>query len=90
MTNIVKRIMTYKQRNYFSVLKGKGSGLIIGGDARADSPGHSAKYGSYTVMEMRIGKILMTELVQSNEVGGSYYMEKEGLARSLVILANKG
>ena len=27
--------------------------LIIGGDGRADSPGHSAKFGSYTMMELK-------------------------------------
>ena len=27
--------------------------LVIGGDGRADSPGHSAKFGSYTVMELK-------------------------------------
>ena len=27
--------------------------LVIGGDGRAESPGHSAKFGSYTVMESK-------------------------------------
>ena len=31
---------------------------------RADSPGHSAKYGSYTVMEQRINKVIDIQLVQ--------------------------
>ncbi|KAK7889099.1 hypothetical protein WMY93_024659 [Mugilogobius chulae] len=53
---------------------------------RADSPGHSAKYGSYTIMELESEKILDIQLVQSNEVGGSFYMEKEGLKRGTVAL----
>ena len=32
--------------------------LVIGGDGRADSPGHSAKYGSYTFMELKSKAII--------------------------------
>jgi len=38
--------------------------LIIGGDMRADSPGHCAKYGSYTVVELRSNKVIDIQLVQ--------------------------
>ena len=44
--------------------------LILGGDGRADSPGHSAKYGSYTVMELEMGVVIDVQLVQ---VCHSYY-----------------
>ncbi|XP_068077615.2 uncharacterized protein isoform X2 [Danio rerio] len=57
---------------------------------RADSPGHSAKFGSYTVMDMQSNTIVDLQLVQSNEVGGSYHMEKEGLKRCLDLLENNG
>ncbi|KAK7944340.1 hypothetical protein WMY93_000068 [Mugilogobius chulae] len=49
--------------------------------------GHSAKFGSYTIMELESNKILDIQL--SNEVGGSAYMEKEGLKRSLTLLESK-
>ena len=29
----------------------KKEALVLGGDGRADSPGHSAKYGSYSIIE---------------------------------------
>jgi Transposase len=61
-------------------------GIVIGGDGRADSPGHSAKFGSYTTMELRLNKVIDIQLVQSNEVGGSYHMELEGLKRSIEFL----
>ena len=32
--------------------------VIIGGDMRADSPGHCAKYGCYTVMELRANRVI--------------------------------
>ena len=38
--------------------------LVIGGDGRADSPGHSAKFGSYTVMELEKQIVVDVQLVQ--------------------------
>lgn len=38
--------------------------LIIGGDMRADSPGHCAKYGAYSVLELRSNRIIDVQLVQ--------------------------
>lgn len=42
----------------------QGQRLTLGGDARCDSPGYSAKYGSYTLMDLETGKILDFQLVQ--------------------------
>ncbi|XDV12214.1 hypothetical protein PO909_000927 [Leuciscus waleckii] len=64
--------------------------IVLGGDMRADSPGHSAKFGSYSVMDLRNNTIIDLQLVQSNEVGGSNNMEKEGLRRSLDLLRAHG
>ncbi|XP_063055957.1 uncharacterized protein LOC134449779 [Engraulis encrasicolus] len=64
--------------------------LKLGGDMRADSPGHCAKYGTYSLMNMENNKIIALQLVQSNEVGGSHNMEKEGLIRGLQLLDSKG
>lgn len=38
--------------------------LCIGGDGRSDSPGHCAKYGSYTVMDLDQNTIVDVQLVQ--------------------------
>ncbi|XP_067220664.1 uncharacterized protein [Chanodichthys erythropterus] len=65
--------------------------VIAGGDMRVDSSGHSAKYGTYTLMDLESNIILDIQLVQeSNEVAGSYHMEKEGLKRSLEHLEAQG
>ncbi|XP_034539013.1 uncharacterized protein LOC117812396 isoform X2 [Notolabrus celidotus] len=65
--------------------------IVLGGDMRADPPGHSAKFGSYTMMDLNTNKVLDIQLVQqSNEVGGSSNMEKEGLKRSLALLNARG
>ncbi|XP_030269578.1 uncharacterized protein LOC115579945 isoform X2 [Sparus aurata] len=63
---------------------------ILGGDMRADSPGHSAKYGSYTLMDLNNNNVIDIQLVQNNEVGGSTNMEKEGLKRSLKVMEDSG
>ena len=51
------------QKALVDQLKKNGGQLVLGGDGRADSPGHCAKYLSYTVMELR-HKIIDLELIQ--------------------------
>ena len=50
------------QQKLFQASEGKT--LVLGGDARKDSPGHSAKYGSYTLMDLGSNKIVDTQLIQ--------------------------
>ncbi|XP_061566080.1 uncharacterized protein LOC133420407 isoform X1 [Cololabis saira] len=60
--------------------------VVVGGDMKAGSPGHCATYGSYALMDLKRNTIIDVQLVQSNEVGGRYHMEKEGLKRSLALV----
>ena len=48
---------------FFSKLYEKQQSLVIGGDGRSDSPGHS-KYGSYSMLELNLNEILDIQLVQ--------------------------
>ena len=50
--------------------------LTIGGDGRADSPGHSAKYGSYGIIDLSTNKVLHIELVQVWQCPFSMYMSQ--------------
>ncbi|XP_064476240.1 uncharacterized protein LOC135390343 [Ornithodoros turicata] len=68
----------------------QGQGLTLAGDGRADSPGHSAKYGTYTMLDAARMQVLHIETVQSNEVANSHAMELEGLKRALQFLRNQG
>ena len=52
------------QADIFKQLRQEKRPLIIGGDGRADSPGHSAKFGSYTMMELKKKVVIDIELVQ--------------------------
>ncbi|KAM4589258.1 uncharacterized protein V3H82_003375 [Fundulus diaphanus] len=63
---------------------------ILGGDMRTDSPGPGAKYGSYSMMDLKRNNVVDIQLVQSNEVGGSTNMEREALKRSLTLLEESG
>ncbi|XP_059181029.1 uncharacterized protein LOC131959829 [Centropristis striata] len=63
--------------------------VVAAGDMRADSAGHSAKYGSYTLMDLKRNTVIDIQLVQSNEVEGSHDLEKEGLKRSLALLEER-
>lgn len=38
--------------------------LTVLGDCRSDSPGHCAKYGTYTLMDGHTGKVLDSQVVQ--------------------------
>ena len=57
---------TLQQQALLEGLRRDSIPLQLGGDCRSDSPGHSAKYGSYTMIETRINKIIDIQLVQVN------------------------
>ena len=56
---------------------------MLAGDGRADSPGHSAKYGTYTMMNVDTDKIADFEVVQVMDVKNSNAMEKQGFIDTL-------
>ena len=77
MASIKERTFYYHQAKYLepsvihvwkhsqqALLSKCKSPVAIGGDGRADSPGHSAKYGSYGIIDMRTNKVIHLELVQ--------------------------
>jgi solute carrier family 8 (sodium/calcium exchanger) len=53
-----------EQQLLLSAMRAEGQPAILGGDGRADSPGHCAKFGSYCLMDLRRGKIVDVQLVQ--------------------------
>lgn len=60
----VKRVWRVRQVWMLSLLQAEGDGVVCGGDGRADSPGHCAKYGTYTMMELRKKAVIDLQLVQ--------------------------
>ena len=50
--------------NMVQVLQAFDEPLSLGGDGCSDNPGHSAKFGSYTLMDQEHNTILDMELVK--------------------------
>lgn len=46
----------------------EGRALTLGSDARFESPGFSAKFGSYTLMDLETGKVVDFQIVQVNMI----------------------
>ena len=61
------------QQELLKDLKTKGKPLILGGDGRADSPGHTAKFGSYTMFDLQQEKVIDIQLVQVNKLKNLAY-----------------
>ncbi|XP_072175107.1 uncharacterized protein [Diadema setosum] len=85
---VIERKWAIEQQKVADELSARGTPLVIAGDGRADSPGHSAKFGVYTGLEVTTNKIIDIELVQSNEVKFSFHMELEGFKRFQAYLGN--
>ena len=63
---------------------------MVAGDGRCDSPGSSAKYCTYVILETEKSLIIHAETIDKREVHlKSPNMEREGLLRSLAFLRDK-
>ncbi|XP_046570933.1 uncharacterized protein LOC124279179 [Haliotis rubra] len=65
---VIERVWKEEQRMILDEIRFTEEPLVLGGDGRADTLGHNAKFGSYTLMELGSSKVVHVELVQSNEV----------------------
>ena len=60
----------------------RGESIILCGDGRNDSPGHSAKYYVYLLMKQFVGVVVDLVVVDKRETGGvSTNMEVFGLKK---------
>ncbi|XP_049513513.1 uncharacterized protein LOC119431126 isoform X2 [Dermacentor silvarum] len=80
LISAVTKVWTHQQNVLFDEAIGRP--LRVAGDGRADSPGHSAKYGTYSLLDIELNK--------SNETKGSNHMELQGLKRTLQICEANG
>ena len=80
---VINNAYEKQQKDVIETLKEKKSSVDLCGDGRSDSPGHNAKYGTYSLMNEATGHIIDFSLVQVFEVSSSNAMENEGCQRSL-------
>ncbi|XP_071489552.1 uncharacterized protein, partial [Diadema antillarum] len=74
-----------------TVEKHKGSGLVLCGDGRNDSPGHSAQYLTYTFMDHQTLDVIHIEFMDKREVSmKSPVMEAKAFVQGLVAIRQKG
>jgi solute carrier family 8 (sodium/calcium exchanger) len=52
-----------KQSDIIDEIRINGNKVKLGGDARCCSPGHTAKYGSYSIMNLDNNKVVDVQLV---------------------------
>ena len=60
----IELLWNRQQQTILQEFKTTNTPIVVAGDGRADSPGHSAKYGSYTFLEMTCNKVVDFKLVQ--------------------------
>ena len=58
------RTWDQQQQALISILLSDDIPLVLGGDGRAESPGHCAKFGSYTMIELSHKVVFDIQLVQ--------------------------
>ena len=84
---MVNKAWKEERSSVLDEVKSNGPVNLIG-DGRCDSPGHNAKYCTYTMMTDE-GKVAAMNLVQVTEVTSSNAMEKEGFERCFQDLARE-
>ena len=60
----VEGVLKLHQDALFDVIRRQNEAVVVGGDARCCSPGYTAKYGSYSLMDLLLGQILDVQLAQ--------------------------
>ena len=79
---VIERVWKGHQDDLLNEIK-QSKKLEVCGDGRCDSPGHCAKYGTYTILDESTSKIIDFSVVQVTEVTSSNAMEAEGCNRVL-------
>jgi hypothetical protein len=80
-----------EQQAVFEELRIRNQPLRLSGDGRMDSPGFSAKYCTYSLMDMTSQKVVAFTVVDVTETGGSSTnMEVVGFERCLQQLLDSG
>ncbi|XP_033754344.1 uncharacterized protein LOC117337464 [Pecten maximus] len=81
----------YEEMMQRTLAKYQGKDIVIAGDGRNDSPGHSAMFCTYTFLEYESKDIVACEIIDKRMTQlKSTLMEKEGLIRAMKFIINGG
>lgn len=70
----INKVWLQDQATHLTRLQRAGQGLQLGGDGRDDSPGHSAKFGTNTMMDLDHNVVLDVQTVQvKNQICYEYF-----------------
>ena len=64
--NAVIQLWKKHQQDLIGGFLEKNDGLILAGDGRCDCPGYSAKFGSFTLIEQRINRVVACVTARQN------------------------
>ena len=87
---VVRTTWQQQQLEIFSELKAREDGVALAGDGRCDSPGHSAKYCTYTFLDVTSQKVIDFNVVSVSQVANSNQMEKKGFIETLANIEANG
>ena len=87
---VVKSTWEQQQLEIFNDLKAREGGVALAGDGRCDSPGHCAKYCTYTLLDVESQKVVDFKVVSVSEVANSNVMEKKGFIETLANVEGNG
>ncbi|XP_068757455.1 uncharacterized protein [Montipora capricornis] len=78
------------QSKLLEKVKAVSGGVVVAGDGRHDSMGHSAKFGAYTIFCCTVPMIIHFALIQRNQAGSSPAMEFMGFKQCMDYLLGCG
>lgn len=85
---VIRKMWRKERKNVMDMLRNKELVVLIG-DGRCDSPGHSAKYCTYTLMESSSGMVVDTVVIPVTDAPNSNAMEKAGFIKAVETVLNE-
>lgn len=86
---VVEKAWEAEQANVFRDLLSR-ENIVLVGDGRCDSPGHCAKYCTYTLMDVQTQKVVDFKVISVSEVANSNVMEIKGFKDALFTVESQG
>ena len=87
---VIQHTCSLLQAKLLDKIKSTNRTLQLAGDGRCDSPGFSAKYCTYSLLDMESQHIPTFVTIKVTEMGSSCKMEVEGFRRCMEYLLDKG